>query len=235
MQIFHYVKQLTLLPDEHSNTDISGRRHKRSVASSKLWDNASTLRISFVPEVSAELRYRMERVIRQWEPFVSLAFDFVEDGKGDIRIANQGKHSQSSIGRQALRVDKKMPTLTIAVKPDDSDFDRTLLHEFGHALGFQHAHLHPNADIQWNKPAIYKYFSEVHGWSNRDVVHNLFEINDWMIIHGRYDKNSIMHYHVPNFMTLNNWETGINKTLSEGDKLFARAVYPPINYRKLPI
>ena len=232
----HYVKQLTTPSTQKQNTAaISEGRPKRSVASSKLWENASTLKISFMPEVPNELRYRIERVIRQWEPFISLAIELVDDGEGDIRIAVGSKQSESMVGTDALRADKKTATLKIAVKPDDSDFDRTMLHEFGHALGFQHAHLHPEANIQWNKPAIYKYFTESHGWSNKDVDRNLFYINEWMIIYGTYDKDSIMHYQIASFMTRNNWETGINQTLSEGDKAFARAIYPPIDYGDLSI
>ncbi|WLH36773.1 M12 family metallopeptidase [Pseudomonas sp. FP2196] len=248
MQTFHYVRlnlpnqtsaiaAITEDDNKYRQTPLPQERRKRSLAYSDFfWENASTLKISFLHDIPLELKDRVERIIRQWEPFVSLAFEVVEDYKGEIRIALGGQESYSTIGTQALTVDTRFPTMTIGVEPDNLAFERTLLHEFGHALGFHHAHLHPEANIPWNKPVVYDFFETVFGWSKEQINHNLFDLDSTHpLSFGKYDKDSIMHYPIQDFMTVSNWQTGINSTLSEGDKMFARQIYPPIKYLELPI
>lgn len=241
MHHFHFVRMLKYNADQvhrqGNKTSTVSSRKKRSVAySGALWENASTLRISFMGDISIEVRDRIERIIRQWEPFVSLAFEMAEDGTGEIRIAVTGTESYSAIGNNALTLPFDHPTMVIGLAPDNFDFERTVLHEFGHALGFHHAHLHPAANIPWDKPAIYEYFSKTQAWSKEDVDENLFALDPLERTHlGDYDKKSVMHYQVTNFMTLRDWEVEVNASLSEGDKAFARVSYPAINYRALPI
>lgn len=240
MHIYHFVKTSSLnecsIP-HNDQTSSTAKRHKRSVAhSSNLWENASTVTISFASDIGVELRDRMEFVIRRWEPFVSLAFELAEDDEGQIRIAVGGNDSYSALGTDALSMDPASPTLVIGLSAQDSGFETTLLHEFGHALGFNHAHLHPDANIPWNKPAVYKYFGDTQGWTAMEIEQNIFgvpSINPAVL--GDYDRASIMHYEIPEFLTHNNWKSGRNTTLSEGDKRSARMLYPPIDYRAVAI
>lgn len=209
----------------------SGPRRKRSIAcSNRLWDNASTVTFSFVEDISDELEYRVERVIRQWEPFVSLTFELVEHGQ--IRIALNGSENYSAIGTEALEFASDEPTLVIETPAGDPLFEATLLHEFGHALGFHHAHLHPDANIPWDIEAVYKYYRETAGWNDDDIELNIFSLDSSNSIYqGEYDRLSIMHYPVPNFMTRGNFEIALNLKISERDKRLARLSYPAINYR----
>jgi len=41
----------------------------------------------------------------------------------------------------------------------DSEFSRTVIHEFGHALGMIHEHQHPLAAIPWDKDKVYTYYA----------------------------------------------------------------------------
>ncbi len=206
-------------------------RSKRSIAySNRLWDNASTVTFSFMEDLPDELEYRVERVIRQWEPFVSLTFEQVEQGQ--IRIALNGRENYSAIGTEALEFDPAEPTLVIQTAPQDPLFEATLLHEFGHALGFHHAHLHPDANIPWDIEAVYKYYRETAGWNDDEIELNLFSLDSRnSISQGEYDTLSIMHYPVPNFMTLGNFEIAFNRKISERDKRLARQSYPAIDYQ----
>ena len=208
-------------------------RRKRSIAySNLLWDNASTVTFSFMEDLPDELEYRVERVIRQWEPFVSLTFEQVEQGQGQIRIALNGSENYSAIGTEALEFDPDEPTLVIQTNPQDPLFEATLLHEFGHALGFHHAHLHPDANIPWDIQAVYNYYRETAGWNDDEIELNIFSLDSRNIIYqGEYDRFSIMHYPVPNFMTRGNFEIAFNLKISERDKCLARQSYPAIDYR----
>ncbi|WP_256583490.1 M12 family metallopeptidase [Pseudomonas sp. MPR-ANC1] len=211
-------------------------RHRRSVAySNSFWENASTVTFSFKEDVPANLRVRIEFCLRRWEPFISLALELVDDGDGQIRIAVEGNDSYSAIGTWALQEDPDEPTLVIGKSPDDRFFEQTILHEFGHALGFHHAHLHPDANIPWDKPAAYDFFKQNHGWSKAQVDHNFFNLDSRQSAFlGSYDRHSIMHYPTPEFLTYKKWDIGDNMTLSEGDKLFARQAYPALDYWQLP-
>ena len=221
------------LPENHN--DAPAVRRKRSLGyTTKFWENASTITFSFMHDVSDELKYRIELGIRKWEPFVSLAFELVENVPGMIRIALQGKDSYSFIGTDALKVDFNEPTMVLGTTPDSPLFDHTVQHEFGHALGFHHAHLHPEARIPWNKEAAYEFLGKQHGWTREDVDSNLFELESpHAAVFGDYDKLSIMHYPTTNLIYGND-AVGLNLTLSDKDKAFARKIYPALNYGQLP-
>ncbi|MBK5535937.1 peptidase M12 [Pseudomonas sp. TH08] len=222
----------------HAREDLTpGTRLRRSVAySDSLWENASTVTFSFKDGTPEDLRVRIEFCIRQWEPYISLALELVDDGGGQIRIAVEGNDSYSAIGTWALQEDPDEPTLVIGKATDDPFFEQTLLHEFGHALGFHHAHLHPDANIPWDKAAAYDFFKKNHGWNKAQVDHNFFNLDPRQSeFLGTYDRHSIMHYPTPDFLTRKKWDIGNNMVLSEGDKRFARKAYPALNYWALPI
>jgi hypothetical protein len=216
-----------------SRNFTSGERHKRAIAcSNRLWSNASTVTFSFMEDLPDEVAYRVERIIRQWEPVVSLTFEQVEQGQGQIRIALNGDENWSAIGTEGLDLGPEEPTLVIQTALQDPQFEATLLHEFGHALGFHHAHLHPDANIPWNMEAVYMYFKETQGWNDDEIEMNIFRINNCeSTFKGEYDSLSIMHYPVPNFLTHGNFEIAFNMKLSERDKRLARQSYPAIDYR----
>ena len=80
------------------------------------------------------------------------------------------------------------------------NYKRTIRHEFGHALGLQHEHQHPDAPQQYNKEDLVEYLKEVHpNWSDKDIAGNIK--NQWKRISksakqlkSKYDRNSVMHY-----------------------------------------
>jgi hypothetical protein len=52
---------------------------------------------------------------------------------------------------------------------DDEEFRRTIVHEFGHAIGCIHEQASTVASIPWNKPVVYDYYLKVNGWSATQV------------------------------------------------------------------
>lgn len=206
---------------------LPGRRQKRSVGYySKFWKNGKTIAISFMPGLRDDMKYDAERNIREWEPYVGLAFEFVESG-GEIRIDMKGKDSWSALGTDALLEKPDEPTLVIGIDHPNMVFRPHVLHEFGHALGLHHAHLHPQANIPWNRGKVYEYYSNVIGWSREQIDHNIFDLEtDADIFLGNYDKYSIMHYSVENFLTDGDWHVGANTKLSDQDKININKIYP---------
>lgn len=98
-------------------------------------------------------------------------------------------------------------------------------HEFGHALGLLHEQSYPGA-IHWNKDTIYKYYSKMH-WSKEQTDFNVLLASAQLFTNGTsYDPNSIMHYPVYSWQTLDGFSVEGSTQISEGDKKLIAALYP---------
>ena len=116
---------------------------------------------------------------------------------------------------------------------EESDFCRTTLHEFGHALGCIHEQLQPQADIKWNKGFVYEYYEKL-GWTRTDIDLALFQkYNSAETINSDYDPLSIMQYPLPPGFTTNGFVVGWNNQLSQTDIDFIRKIYPSVISAKL--
>ena len=224
----NYLVRTIKLPG--NKTATRGNRNRRSLGYySKLWDAGSTVTVGFMHDVPDDLAYRIERIIRQWDPHHNLALEFVPLKTAKIRIALGGEHNESYLGTDALLADPAEFTLRLGVQPEDPMFESVLLHEFGHALGFDHMHLHPDADIPWNRAKVYAYYEDLEGWTEQQVNLFIFDFpNDPDVFLGVYDKHSIMHYEIPAFLTDGKWQTGQNLRISEQDKINMRQIYPAL-------
>lgn len=114
------------------------------------------------------------------------------------------------------------------VQWDYKNMRGTVLHEFGHALGLLHEQSYPGA-ILWNKDTVYKYYEETNGWDKERVDFNVFNVSDAFYTNGtRYDPQSIMHYPIESWQTINGYSVGNNHDLSVGDKQIIAALYPKV-------
>lgn len=194
-----------------------------------LWDNGSTLKVRFLSG-SPEMKDKVKAYAREWEQYANITFDFIETGDADIRVNldNKGGHN-SIIGQLAQGIAQDVKTMNF----DTTDFTtydamhRTVLHEFGHAIGLLHEHYSPLAGIPWNKELVYKELAQSQGWDKMTVDVNLFQEYSLTYTHGTsYDKTSIMHYPVLSRWTTNGYSVPWNNQLSGGDKAMISALYP---------
>ena len=82
--------------------------------------------------------------------------------KPRIRISFAPGGSSSYIGLDAFVVPKDRPTMKLGwLKPatPDEEYDRVVLHEFGHALGAIHEHQSPHGGIPWDRAKVIAYYS----------------------------------------------------------------------------
>lgn len=195
----------------------------------KLWQNGRTLDVAFLGNVNPQVKQKIIKYASLWMKVVNLRFKFVAGNAGQIRITTTPGGSWSYIGTDARTIAAGSPTMNfgwLTPTTADAEYSRVVLHEFGHAIGCIHEHQHPAAGIPWDRPAVYAYYAQ-QGWNQQQVDNNIFARYSHTLLNASaYDRASIMHYAVPNELTLGNYEVGWNRVLSTLDKTHMRRVYP---------
>jgi hypothetical protein len=195
----------------------------------KLWQNGRTLDVAFLGNVNAQVKQKIITYASRWMQVVNLRLNFVAGTAGQIRITTTPGGSWSYIGTDARTIAAGSPTMNygwLTPTTPDAEYSRVVLHEFGHAIGCIHEHQHPAAGIPWDRPAVYAYYAQ-QGWNRQQVDNNIFARYSANQLNASvYDKRSIMHYAVPNELTVGNFEVGWNRVFSPLDIAHMRRVYP---------
>lgn len=214
-------------------------------STNKLWTQGQTIRVRFV---NGELKdqQRFFNVLNDWGDYANLKIVHIPSGNGDadIRIRLPGNNNKDNGSHSFIGTDSRTysyddngigsydPKASTSNKPSINygwESDGTILHEFGHALGFQHEHMSPKSDIIWKREVVYNDLCGYPNyWSINDISHNLFGFLDSKYtLASTFDPASIMIYNIKPQWTTNK-TVGITRgdTLSDMDKSFAATIYP---------
>ncbi len=194
------------------------------------WPNGSTIRVKLMGG-SSYVRDKVRQYAAEWTRHANLAFQFVTYGQADIRVSFvQNGSSWSVIGKQALQVSQNEATMNFGWLTDrtpDYEFRRTILHEFGHALGLLHEHQNPSGGIPWDEAAVYNHYRQTQGWDAQTTYANVIQKASRNATQfSAYDPRSIMHYPVSASLTNGQYQVGMNQALSVTDGVYIREVYP---------
>lgn len=186
----------------------------------KIWSAGSTLTGCFY-DGEPKLKAFFAKVAQEWLPGLSLRMDFGREpnfrdcnGPADIRISFSQKNGNwSFVGADSLRPEVVKNGASLNIETDGIPFDKlnrirlreTILHEMGHALGLVHEHQSPEAHCgnELNWPKVYDYYKRL-GWDENKVKTNFAQYyRDQRLRTTRYDRKSIMHYSLPEWMFKN--------------------------------
>jgi hypothetical protein len=217
----------------------------------KYWARGRTLRIRFITPTPPYLQQIFFDTACGWLAHANLKFELVTSGDAEIRITLNQTFHWSAVGTDILLAynHQNLPTMGFdltrlidtqkLVKQQGRslasfnlrdflapDFERIVLHEFGHALGAEHEHQHPHANIPWNEQKVIKEYA-AGGQSEafvRQNILNRYEAADYS--YSEYDPDSVMHYNVPQKLTVGDFKIdNTGKTLSTKDKEFMSTIY----------
>jgi len=196
------------------------------------WNTGQTLTVEFI-NGSAALHEKVEDASKVWEEFANLNFDF-DSGLShhDIRIKFNAGMNDSKIGSDNLSFDNNneetMKYLSLNESSSEEDFGRYAVHEFGHAIGLIHEHLHPDFNFKLDETKLTEYYTgEPFHYTPNECQNNLFRDYARNVIrYSEFDKDSIMMYPIPADANSNGKEYLQNWKLSDTDKKFIAAMYP---------
>ena len=184
---------------------------------------------------STAVQKKVEAIAHQWEKNANIKFKFVKTGEAEIRIAFADDGSWSAVGRDALNTEyfpQHQPTMNygwLNSSTSATEYQRVVLHEFGHALGCIHEHQQPKFDRTWNKAKVLEYFSgSPNFWDEADINHNVLQkYSPTGIAATNFDPDSIMLYMFEGeLFSDNKGPTNDNKKLSAKDIAFIKKLYP---------
>lgn len=178
------------------------------------WRPGQRLQVCFYGG-APELRQRIASIASQWTSYGNIKMDFdLPNGRDcgktridEIRVAFSDPEIAghwSYVGTESM--DPRLAAYSSMSleffdtrPPEEPDFSRIVLHEFGHALGLEHEHQSPaakcNEEFDW--PRAEAYFAR-QGWTPKKVRDAL----EGFVASGAYewsdvDRLSIMHYALP--------------------------------------
>lgn len=211
---------------------VSASPFKMAIIAGKKWKENRILNVCFLNGTKNQ-KEKVKQYAQKWSECCSVSFNFTATkSESEIRIsfiADSG--SWSYIGTDNLSIPKNEVTMNFGWLRDDSaenEWERVVVHEFGHALGAIHEHQNPEGGIQWNTKAVYAYFAgPPNNWSKEEVDLNILsKYSSDQLNASKYDKDSIMLYSFDGALIKGGVGTAHNTKLSSGDIKFISKQYP---------
>ena len=194
-----------------------------------------TLSVQFLDGPNTATKNKILAAMNAWgnHPRFPSGIRFAETGQtGQIRIARARRSGfWSYLGTDNLRIPVGQPTMNLEAfneNTPDSEYNRVVKHETGHALGFPHEHARAEIIALLDRAKVYAYFERTQGWTRSEIdaqVLTPLAVRD--IMGTPPDVDSIMTYQFPGSLTVNGRPIPGGLDINDTDAKFAASVYPP--------
>ncbi len=197
---------------------------------SKFWDKTqyTALKVRFLDGSTAQ-RNKAWAKFAEVDRICGVNFIPVDSGNSHIRVSFRQQGHWSYLGKDCLNIPQNAPTMSLQLTSwsPDSEYNRVVVHETLHALGFEHEAQHPNGSIPWDFPKVVDYYARTQGWNaaqTRQQVLNRYTGTNWTGT--APDTTSIMHYPVEESLTIGKYSVPWNTKMSPSDASFLLKTYP---------
>ena len=197
----------------------------------KCWEPGQTLHIRFLDGDPA-VQERVKQVAKIWEESANIHFAFDDSPDAEIRISFTPGGSWSYIGLDCKLVGKNETTMNLGwltAETEQEEYDRVVLHEFGHMLGAIHEHQSPSGGIPWDEEKVFAFYGGYpNNWDHDTIQFNVLDRYSADQVNATaFDPYSIMLYPVDKSLTKGGFEIPWrNAKLSELDKEWVKVMYP---------
>jgi hypothetical protein len=218
-------------PPQNSNTEDPG--FLLSGDSRFFWNIGQHINVWFM-DGTRNQRTQVQTHAATWEQYANIHFEFSTPNaaNADISITFNCNGNSSMLGTASVAVARSgnasMCLSSVMPGADTVHVRRTVLHEFGHALGMGHEHQRLDAGLAWNINVIVNDLGGApNKWSMATIRSNLLDpLSQNYTNFSSYDPKSIMHYYIPSRWTMPGIEIPQPTELSANDKTFIGRVYP---------
>lgn len=215
----------------HFGTVLLGIREPQQIAmlSQKYWGSKGVdLGVTFMESTSAAVKAKILAFANKWGTYGNVRFR--ESAAGQIRLTLAGSGYWSYLGTDILSIPAGQPTMCLqgfSLSTPDSEYDRVVPHEFGHAMGFPHEHERSEILSLLDVEKVVAYFAANYGWDRRTVMQQVFDPLDPASIRATApDARSVMCYPFPAALTKAGQPIPGGDSIDQLDGQFCATVYP---------
>lgn len=184
-------------------------------------------------EGSRTLQTKILKYANKWGKSAGIKFSRTTSAANAfIRVALQpGQGYWSYLGTDCRLIPRQRQTMNLdsfTVDTSDSEFDRVVCHEFGHALGFPHEHLRAAEIRRMDPEKVIAHFMATQGWSRQEVIAQvLIPIDERSLLYPTAaDDMSIMCYHIEGSLCYDGQPIIGGDKINNLDAAYAGKIYP---------
>jgi hypothetical protein len=229
--IHQHLESISKLGELHANHPVMIAR--MALIDNRKWEAGHKLTCRFLDGDKSQ-QAKVIANAKIWEKYADIHIEFGSNSSAEVRISFEADPgSWSAVGQDCLVTSyfaKNAPTMNFGWLRDDTDdkeYERVVVHEFGHALGCIHEHQAPTENLHWDAKAVYAEFSgPPNNWSKADIDSNILQkYSPEGISASRFDRKSIMLYQFDASLFTDHKATPLNYQLSKEDKTMIGQMY----------